>query len=295
MVRTLPTGDNEDMQSPATRSSARAASPPNLDLDVIGYERLARDLRPLLGIDLAQYRPQQVWRRVVGFAASHGCAGPDDLVAKARIDPALKRALMDMLTINVSEFFRNADVWERFARTAVSGLVKSQSTVRIWSAGCSSGYEPYVLGMLFREASPTIRVQILATDLDETILAVARAGRYPAAQMVGVSPARRARFFTPTPDGFEVKPEIRAMIRFARHDLLRDPMGTNYDVIACRNVVIYFTDEAKTRLYRNFSNALRPGGTLVIGATESIAASRSLGFEPSSPGFYTRPLATTPV
>ena len=205
---------------------------PSLELDVAGYERLARDMRPLLGIDLTQYKPQQVWRRVVGFASQHGCANPDELVVKARQDPALKRALMDMLTINVSEFFRNPEVWKRFAATVVRPLVKNQSSVRIWSAGCSSGYEPYVIAMLFREASPTVQVQILATDLDETILAVARAGRYSTALMVGVSPARRARFFTPTADGFEVKPEIRAMARFARHDLLRDPTGNSFDVIA---------------------------------------------------------------
>lgn len=277
------------MQSPAPRSSGRPPVQSSLELDVAGYERLTRDLRPLLGIDLAQYRPHQVWRRVIGFAGSHGCASADELVTRVRTDPALKAALMNMLTINVSEFFRDPVVWERFAASIAGPLVKRQSTIRIWSAGCSSGYEPYVLGMLFREASPTARPQILATDLDEDILAVARAAHYPTAQMVGVSPARRARFFTPTPDGYEVRPEIRAMVRFARHDLLRDPMGSNFDVIACRNVVIYFTDEAKAKLYRNFASALRLGGTLLIGATETIADSRAMGLEPLSPGFYTRP------
>ncbi len=277
------------MESPAPRPSLPLPPRPSLDLDVAGYERLARDIRPLLGIDLTLYKPQQVWRRVVGFASQHGCANPDELVMKARKDSLLKRALMDMLTINVSEFFRNPEVWERFAATVVRPLVKNQSSVRVWSAGCSSGYEPYVIAMLFHEASPTVQVQILATDLDETILAVARAGRYPTALMAGVSPARRARFFTPTTDGFEIKPEIRAMTRFARHDLLRDPTGNNFDVIACRNVVIYFTDEAKAKLYKNFCNALRPGGTLVIGATETIAGARDVGLDTASPGFYTRP------
>ena len=283
-------GDNVSVQPPSARSADRPPIRSSLDLDAAGYERLTRDVRPLLGIDLAQYRPQQVWRRVIGFAAQHGCASPEELVVKARTDPGLKAAFMNMLTINVSEFFRNPDVWERFASIVAAPLVKNQSTIRVWSAGCSSGYEPYVLGMLFREASPTVRAQILATDLDENIIAVARAARYPTGQMAGVSPARRARFFVPTSDGYEVKPEIRSMVRFARHDLLRDPMGSSFDVIACRNVVIYFTDEAKSKLYTGFARALRPGGTLLIGATESIAGARDFGLEPISPGLYSKSL-----
>jgi len=264
----------------------------SLELDLAGYERLTRDVRPLLGIDLAQYRPQQVWRRVIGFAAANGCPTPDELVVKARKDAALRSAFMDMLTINVSEFFRNAEVWERFASQVVKPLVASQATVRVWSAGCSSGYEPYTIAMLFREASPTVRLQMLATDLDEKILTVGRAGRYTEGLMAGVSPARRARFFTPIEGGHEVKPEIRALVRFARHDLLKDPMGSGFDVIACRNVVIYFTDDAKAKLYCGFMGALRPGGTLLIGGTESIFGAREIGLVAMSPGYYGRPPLT---
>lgn len=262
-----------------------------LELDVAGYDRLTREVRPLLGIDLAQYRPQQVWRRVIGFATSHGCAGPDELVQRARADPDLRAAFRDMLTINVSEFFRDPAVWERFRTRVVDPLVASGRGVRIWSAGCSAGYEPYSMAMLFREASPSLRVQITATDIDETILAAARAGRYASALMAGVSAHRRARFFAPAPGGYQVRPEIRALVTFAKQDLLRDPMPSGFDVIACRNVVIYFTDEAKSNLYRGLANALRPHGTLLIGATESIAGAKALGLDPMSPGFYTRAAA----
>jgi chemotaxis protein methyltransferase CheR len=261
---------------------------PGLELDVAGYERLTRDVRPLLGIDLAQYRPNQVWRRVVGFATSKGCASPDELVARAKTDLKLRAAFKDMLTINVSEFFRDPTVWEQFSSRVVAPLVASQSTMRIWSAGCSAGYEPYTIAMLFREASPAVRLQVLATDLDETILATARLGRYETAQLARVSPARRERFFRPTATGFEVKPEVRAQIKFSKHDLLRDPMPSGFDVIVCRNVVIYFTDAAKQNLFRGFAEALRPRGTLLIGATESIAGTSALGLSLQSPGFYGR-------
>jgi len=258
-------------------------------LDPAGYAKLSREARSLLGIDLSMYRPAQVWRRVLGFASAKGLAGPDELMAKARVDRQLRQALMDMLTINVSEFFRNADAFEMLRRDYLGPVVQSQPLTKVWSAGCSAGYEPYSIAIMAREAAPAARIQIHATDLDETILAVARAGQYIRNQMVGVSPARRARFFTPTPTGYEVRPEIRGLVTFARHDLLRDPMRNGFDLIACRNVVIYFTDEAKLRLYRGFAAALRPGGILFIGATESILDARGAGLVPLRPGFYQRP------
>jgi chemotaxis protein methyltransferase CheR len=276
------------MDQRASNTPAIPVLHPGLDLDVAGYDRLTRDVKPLLGIDLSQYRPNQIWRRVVGFATSNGCASPDDLVVRAKTDLKLRAAFKDMLTINVSEFFRDPAVWERFMSGVVEPLVASQSTVRVWSAGCSAGYEPYTMAMLFRQASPTVRLQIMATDLDETILGIARAGSYTAAQVAGVSPARRARYFNATATGYEVKPEIRALVRFTKHDLLRDPMPTAFDVIVCRNVVIYFTDAAKAKLFRGFAEALRPHGTLLIGATEAIAGASGLGLTLKSPGFYGR-------
>lgn len=258
-------------------------------LDEAGYERLTREVRLLLGIDLALYRPAQVWRRVLGFATARGFAGAPELLAGARADGVLRRAFMDMLTINVSEFFRNAPAFETLARDFLGPMLRNQPLTRVWSAGCSAGYEPYSIAILAREALATARIQIHATDLDETILATARAGRYSTAQMLGVSAARRARFFSPTADGFEVRPELKTLVTFARHDLLRDPTRTSLDVVACRNVVIYFTDEAKIKLYQGFAAALRPGGILFIGATESIADPRSFGLVPVAPGFYQRP------
>lgn len=272
------------------RPSIPQAPPvPGVELDTAGYAKLTREVRSLLGIDLALYRPAQVWRRVLGFASARGLTGPDDLVARARVDGQLRQSFMDMLTINVSEFFRNADAFETLARSHLGPMIRSQPLTRVWSAGCSAGYEPYSIAILARETSSTARIQIHATDLDETILATARAGRYGTAQMLGVSPARRARFFTATPTGFEVRPEIRALVTFARHDLLRDPARPGFDLIACRNVVIYFTDEAKARLYRGFAGALRPGGILFIGATETISDPRAVGLSPITPGFYQRP------
>jgi chemotaxis protein methyltransferase CheR len=265
------------------------AFPPAPELDTVAYERLARDVLNLLGIDLAQYKPAQVWRRVNGFATARGLASPDALLAKARMDPALKQAFLDMLTINVSEFFRNPEAWDVFVERYLGPMLRTQPSVRIWSAGCSLGFEPFTLAMLARELAPIKRVYILATDLDETILSRARAARYAEAQMAGVSETRRNRFFRRADDKWEVRPEIRAMITFLRHDLLKDPYDHPFDIIVCRNVVIYFTEAAKRELYRRFCDTLRPGGILFLGATETISNARAVGLVSTGLTFYARP------
>ena len=207
-----------------------------------------------------------------------------------------------MLTINVSEFFRNPEAWDLLVEKFLRPMLASQLSVRIWSAGCSLGYEPFTLAMLAREIAPHATVRILATDLDETILSRARKAIYTEAQMAGVSEARRARFFrrvgasaaaatatAVTPPSWEVKPELQALVSFRRHDLLKDPYDRPFDLICCRNVVIYFTETAKADLYRRFSAALRPAGILFLGATESIPNTRAVGLEPAGLTFYRRP------
>ncbi len=259
------------------------------ELDVVAYERMARAVKSLLGIDLSQYKPAQVWRRVNGFATARGLPDPDGLVAKVRQDAALKQAFLDMLTINVSEFFRNPEAWSALVGQFLKPMLTSQLSVRIWSAGCSLGYEPFTIAMLAREIAPATPVYILASDLDETILSRARKATYTEQQMAGVSPARRARFFRKMDSGWEVKPEIQALVTWRRHDLLKDPYEKPFDLICCRNVVIYFTEAAKTALYKRFADSLRPNGLLFLGATESIPNARTVGLQPNGLTFYRRP------
>jgi chemotaxis protein methyltransferase CheR len=259
------------------------------DLDEAAYERMAKQVRTLLGVDLSQYKPAQVWRRVHGFASARGLSGPDALLDKARTDAILRQAFMDMLTINVSEFFRNPEAWEAFAANHLRPMLAAQPSIRIWSAGCSLGYEPLTLAMLIRELAPRARATILATDLDDTTLNRARAGIYTEAQMAGVSSARRAKFFRQVAAGWEASTELRSMITWRRHDLLNDSYEKGFDIIACRNVVIYFTEAAKAELYGRFLEALRPGGILFLGATESITNVRASGFVNAGLTFYRRP------
>ena len=257
-----------------------------LTVDQEAYERFSASVKGLLGFDLTQYKRPQVWRRSNSFARQKGFDTLPELVAACKTDLELRTALRDMITINVSEFFRNPEAWETLRTAALPDLLKSGRPIRMWSAGCSLGYEPYTWAMMVREAGVGADTRILATDLDETILAQARAAVYAEHQMVGVSSTRRARFFEAQGPLWSVKPELRALVGWRRQDLLRDPFPSDQDLIACRNVVIYFTDDAKDGLYRRFAAALRPGGYLFIGATEAISDWRAVGLQMVTSGLY---------
>jgi chemotaxis protein methyltransferase CheR len=265
--------------------SGRAA---RQSVDEAGYTRLTNDVRLLLGLDLSKYKPVQVWRRVLAFTSARGYADPASLVVACRLDPDLRAAFRDMITINVSEFFRNPAAWGTLGSRFLPRLLAGRTSIRIWSAGCSYGYEPYSLAMLVREAAIGVTLRIVATDVDDAILARARAGRFDEIQMAGVSPNRRARFFQPIDDDWEIRPELRPFVTWRRQDLLLDPFVPGVDLIVCRNVVIYFTDAAKIDLYRRFAESLTADGILFIGATESISAANDAGLVAVAPGFYRR-------
>jgi chemotaxis protein methyltransferase CheR len=273
-----------------------AAGPPVLPtlgeieaaVDHEAYERFAAGIRTLLGLDLTQYKRPQVWRRAGSFARQRGCASVGELLERCAADPELRTAVRDMITINVSEFFRNPDAWEALRSSALPDLVGAGHPLRLWSAGCSAGYEPYSLAMLVAEAGRGAGSRIQATDVDETILVQARAGAYAEPQMAGVSSARRARYFDRQGDRWVVGPELRGLVSWRRHDLLRDPFPVGQDLIACRNVVIYFTEDAKVSLYRRFAQALRMGGVLFIGATEAMFSPRDFGLQMLTSGIYRR-------
>ena len=274
-------------------TSPPSALPAQPEVDELGYANLTEAVRVLLRLDLSKYKRPQVWRRVAGFAVARGHRDVGDLVAACRLDPVLREAFRDMLTINVSEFFRNPDAWgmlqARFIPSIVAaGRWSGGAPLRVWSAGCSYGYEPYSLAMQLIEERVSVRAAILATDVDEPILARAQMSSYDEAQMAGVSTTRRERFFRLSAAGWEARPQLRAMVTWGVHDLLRDPVAGPFDLIACRNVAIYFTEAAKADLYRGFAAGLSPHGILFVGATESIPGPGRFGLESAAPGFYRR-------
>lgn len=200
-----------------------------------------------------------------------------DFVA-SRPGEAERRHMISALTTNVSHFFRENHHFDMFRESALPDLVaKSRrgDPVRIWSAGCSSGQEPYSIAMLLAESAPEIvgrDTLILATDIDPDILEKATTGHFSDQQIAGVPNAMRAKYLTPKDGGYEVKSTLKKLIRFRELNLLRDwPMRVPFDVIFCRNVVIYFDSQTQNMLWPRFEKALKPGGWFFLGHSERVA------------------------
>ena len=247
-------------------------------------------LKAKTGIDLDLYKEAQMKRRIQNLVSRNGFnsfAGYFDECCKDKDEFA---AFIEYLTINVSEFFRTPEKFGLLETDIIPYLLKRSPKLNIWSAGCSIGAEPYSLSMIMKELTPGKSHRILASDLDIEILAKARAGIYTDNELKAVTPARLAKYFDKKDGKYAVKREIKAPIEFKRHNLLKDPFESNFDLILCRNVVIYFTEQAKDQLYSNFLKALKPGGILFVGATEAILNFRKLGYPSYKPFFYQRPL-----
>lgn len=264
---------------------SRAHGGPALPADLAA---LAAAVRETLGLCLEGYRPGQLERRLAFFRQRHGLRSNAELAARLRLDPELRRAFADFLTINVSEFFRNPDRFAELRDRHLPELLARRPSLRVWSAGCSIGAEIYSVALLLRELAPGRRHELLGTDIDEGALARARAAVYDEDALRHVPEPLRRRYFRPTPAGWELVPEVRTAVRLARHDLLKDPYPQGWDLILCRNVVIYFTDEAKAEVWQRLAASLVDGGLLFVGGSESLFGLRDAGLRYVSPCFYRR-------
>lgn len=196
---------------------------------------------------------------------------------------------IDKITINVSEFFRNPEIFTVLETGILPELLKVHTDLKIWSAACADGPEPYSVAILLDELAPKGNYHIKATDIDPGALAAAQKGVYCTRSVQSVTPVRLQRYFHKEGDNYFLDDRIKNMVSFCRHDLLRDNFDPGYHLILCRNVVIYFTGETQNDLYRRFFRSLVPGGFLFIGATESMFQYRELGFVKYAHCFYRRP------
>jgi chemotaxis protein methyltransferase CheR len=253
------------------------------------FEGFRRRAYAITGLDLTSYKAAQMERRLSALLARLAIGSFAEYAQLLERDAERRQEFRDYVTINVSEFFRDSERFDELERRVLPELLAGGAPLRVWSAGCSIGAEPYSLAIILRELGPGRPHSILATDVDQTILERARAANgYLAADLRNVSPSRRDRWFVAGPDGrYTVGRVPRSMVCFEQHDLLRDPYPSGpFDLVACRNVVIYFTEEAKERIYQAFVATLRPGGVLFVGGTEAIMRPLALGLATLGPGFY---------
>lgn len=258
--------------------------------DDISYQEYVAHVTALTGFPLAAYRPAQIERRTRVFVRRQGAQTLADFLRLLAEQPALCQRYLDYLTINVTEFFRDAEQFDELISHALLPLLWTRRELRIWSAGCANGAEAYTLGMLLARLCPEARYHLLATDINLAGLETARQGLYSEKAVRNLPDALRRRYFTRTADGrFQIDPMLQRAVHCAAHDLLRDPFPEDLNLILCRNVVIYFTAEAKETLYPRLFRELRPGGYLMLGKTERILAAARLGFLTSGQHLYQRP------
>lgn len=246
-------------------------------------------------LDLGMYKNPCIRRRLAKRVRALGLPDIAAYLGVLRGDEGEIDALVAALTIHVSHFFRNPSTFAALERTIVPDLIDrarslGRDGLRIWSAGCAGGEEPYSLGLLVDEMGAASRVKILGTDLSPEVLADAREGLYEAARLLEVPNPVRERYFRAEGEKFRLDRRIRGMVDFDRHDLLSAGEFPAADLILCRNVLIYFSVAEQERILGRFAACLGAGGALVLGKTETLPGTirRLFGTENMAERIYRR-------
>lgn len=244
------------------------------------YEFFKQEVYKLTQIDLNCYKEKQMRRRIDTLAKKNNTDSYEDYLKLLKNDKDKFEQFVNFLTINVSEFFRNPEQWKLMEEQVIPKLIKERGShnLKIWSAACSTGDEPYSLVMALSKFMPLSGIHILATDIDKQVLEQAKVGLYNEKSVAGVPADFMRKYFTKVGASFKVSDEVKRCVTFKQHNLLKDDYPSDYDMILCRNVVIYFTDEAKEEIYRKFYKTLRTHGVLFIGSTEQITNYKEIGF-----------------
>jgi chemotaxis protein methyltransferase CheR len=254
------------------------------------YEQFEAAILRMTSIDLTAYKEKQMKRRIDTLINKRKISGYEEYVKALKSDKEMFDEFVNYLTINVSEFYRNTDQWELMDKTFIPELIKKfGKNLKIWSAACSTGDEPYSLVMAFSRHIPLSQIKIIATDLDKQVIAQAKTGLYNEKSIAGVPDDFKKKYFTKIGNSYKISDEIKSHVEFKEHNLLKDPYPNGCNIIVCRNVLIYFTDEAKDEIYRKFNNSLVKGGLLFIGSTEQIVNHKEFGYERRNSFFYEKP------
>jgi chemotaxis protein methyltransferase CheR len=252
------------------------------------YEKFKEVIHTMSGINLTFYKEKQMKRRIDSLISKNGFTGYQSYVDALKINANLYNEFINYLTINVSEFYRNPEQWEVLEKEILPGLLSKTNTLRIWSSACSTGDEPYTLVMVLNKFLPLSNIKILATDIDKGAIEKAKTGVYTSKSVESLPEVYLNKHFTKKGELYVINDDVKNCVEFKQFNLLRDQYPINYDLIACRNVLIYFTEEAKVDIYKNFNKALRNGGILFVGSTEQIILSNRYNFRSMKTFFYVK-------
>ncbi len=245
-----------------------------MEQDIPNLEKVHILLRNATGVDFGDYKSSTFKRRLLRRMALHDVRDLGTYIEQLRADPQELRALYSDALISVTSFFREPQTFQVLKDQILPKLAKSRDkSLRIWVAGCSTGEEVYSMAITVLEAlgedAATRTIQFFATDINEANVTAARQGFYKDSATNNIPDALLRRYFTQTGDGYQVSKRIRDMCVFSTHNVYRDPPFSNVDIVSCRNVLIYFRQEAQKRALTAFHYALRNTGTLVLGSSES--------------------------
>lgn len=254
------------------------------------YEYFKKEILALTSIDLNCYKEKQMKRRIDTLIAKHKIVGYDKYVLGLKTDKELFEEFVNYITINVSEFYRNPEQWKIMDEQVIPELIKKfGKNLKVWSAACSTGDEPYSLVMALSKHLPLNNIKIYATDLDKQVIAKAKVGLYSEKSITAVPDDLKKKYFTKVGTSYKISDEIKARVEFREHNLLKDTYPSDYHLIVCRNVLIYFTEEAKDEVFRKFYKSLASGGILFIGSTEQIINYKEMGYDRKNSFFYQKP------
>lgn len=251
-----------------------------------GYEKFKEQIFKLIGLDLTLYKERQMKRRIESLAKRNGATSFEGYYALLTKDKGAFDEFINYLTINVSEFYRNPQQWDILRDEIIPDMLKRNPRPKIWSAACSTGEEPYTIAMVMSQFMPLKDLKIFAADIDLEAMNKAKMGVYSKKSIANVPEGYKTKFFSPLGESYKVNDELKRCIEFKQMNLLKDTYPSGFDLIVCRNVMIYFTEEAKDEMYHKFNKALAPEGVLFVGSTEQIIVPQRYNFKASKTFFY---------
>lgn len=240
----------------------------------------------LTQVPLHYYKSDQMIRRINNIMTKHNCSTYEEYLFKLKTDSHIYNEFINHLTINVSEFYRNPIQWEILENQVLVPLLRNKKELKIWSSACSSGDEPYTMAMILSKHMPLDKIKILATDIDAEIIEKAKLGIYATRSVTNVPTEMLTKYFKQDGPYYCIDERIKNCVEFKKMDLLTADYPKDFDIIICRNVLIYFTNEAKYMVFDNFSKALGKEGVLFIGNTEQIPNPSSFDLQAIETFFY---------
>ncbi len=277
----------QPVRDPAVSTALPLAHGDLAEEDAAELTALKHQIHMAIGLNCELYKEKCLRRRLAVRMRARGVHTYSQYGALLRRDKPEYTLLLDTVTINVSKFFRNPEVWDVVRESVLPQLFSTPAArLNVWSAGSASGEEPYTLSMLFQEYAESHdhdidHLRVLGTDIDKEVLAAATRAEYAPFAMTDMTPEAIARWFNH--DGaFKLKPEARRNVKFAELDLIKDTFPAKQHMICCRNVIIYFERSLQEELFVRFHQALVPGGFLVLGKVEAMFGKAAALFAPIS-------------